>query len=92
MAKRKKPKQERREIHVVPCKLAKRWLVVSPNRKIAQDLSPKSGVIVACIKKFAVEIGRKFAQYWKCELIVHNAAGKVAYRNSYGNDPKNRKG
>lgn len=43
-------------------------------------------------KKDAVSAATVFAKNKKAELLVHNKDGKIAYRNSYGNDPRNIKG
>lgn len=43
-------------------------------------------------KEDSVAEGR-FAAYWyRSEHLIHNANGKFAYRNSYGNDPYPPKG
>ena len=38
-------------------------------------------------KEMAVNEATKVAKKLKAELVVHNMDGKIAYRNSYGNDP-----
>jgi hypothetical protein len=43
-------------------------------------------------KRDAVQQARGVAQDLKAELIVKKKDGRIGYRNSYGNDPRNRKG
>ena len=38
-------------------------------------------------KKEAQQIGRKYAQEAKSELVIHNKNGGIGTKNSYGNDP-----
>lgn len=40
----------------------------------------------------AVEEGRWVAKRSSTELVVYNKDGRIAWRNSYGNDPRSRKG
>ena len=78
----KRRKKSRREIHVVPCRAARLWLTVTHGEILAKHVR----------KSDAVKLATFTAQAAKVELIVHNADGRIAWRNSYGNDPKNRKG
>ncbi len=43
-------------------------------------------------KDEAVQRAREQAKALKEELVVHNLDGTIAYRNSYGNDPRSSKG
>jgi len=43
-------------------------------------------------KAEAVKAGRETARREKAEHIIHTADGKIGARNSYGNDPRDRKG
>lgn len=43
-------------------------------------------------KKTAVSEAIMVSKNQKAELSVHNKDGKIAYKNSYGNDPRNIKG
>lgn len=38
-------------------------------------------------KQRAVSHGRRLARRWKVEHTVHNLDGRIAWKNSYGNDP-----
>lgn len=40
----------------------------------------------------AVSYGRELAKKLETELIVFNKDGRIAWRNSYGNDRRDRKG
>jgi uncharacterized protein DUF2188 len=43
-------------------------------------------------KEEAVEAGRQQARSDQTEHMIHNQEGVIAERNSYGNDPRDRKG
>ncbi|MGN6800111.1 MAG: DUF2188 domain-containing protein [Gaiellaceae bacterium] len=43
-------------------------------------------------KEDAVAQGRAQAQQSKTEHVIHNQDGTISERNSYGNDPANRRG
>ena len=43
-------------------------------------------------KEPAEKAGRSEAIDRKTEHVIHNRGGEIGERNSYGNDPKNRKG
>ena len=43
-------------------------------------------------KADAVKHARAIAKRHQAELIVKNKNGRIGWRNSYGNDPKHRKG
>jgi hypothetical protein len=43
-------------------------------------------------KAEAVEAGRDKAQTNEVEHLIKNKNGRIGYRNSYGNDPRNKKG
>jgi hypothetical protein len=43
-------------------------------------------------KKDAAVAGKKLAKALKCEHVIHLKNGKIAIKNSYGNDRKDRKG
>lgn len=40
----------------------------------------------------AIQIGREIASEKKCDLVVHGRDGKIKSKNSYGHDPRRRKG
>ena len=43
-------------------------------------------------KAEAVERAKEIAQNQRLELFVQNLDGKIGWKNSYGNDPRNIKG
>lgn len=43
-------------------------------------------------KAEAVKAGRETARREKAEHVIHTADGKIGERNSYGSDPRRRKG
>lgn len=43
-------------------------------------------------KAEAVAAARAIARERKTELVVHNMDGKIAWKNSYGNDPRPPRG
>jgi hypothetical protein len=43
-------------------------------------------------KEDAVRVGREMARQAKVEHIIRNRDGKIAQRNTYGNDPRNIRG
>jgi hypothetical protein len=44
------------------------------------------------IKQDAIDEGRKISQNQGTELVIHNEDGKIAQKDSHGNDPRNVKG
>lgn len=44
------------------------------------------------LKRDAVIAGRALARYLHAELVIHNRNGRIAERDSYGNDPERRPG
>ena len=44
------------------------------------------------VKKDAIAAGRVVAKKYKAEHIIKNKDGKIAFRNSYGNDSRRRPG
>lgn len=73
------------QVHVTWDALNKKWVV-------------KSGTLLGGVNKTfntkedAVTFATSYAKEHKAELFVHNQDGKIAYRNSYGNDPFPPKG
>lgn len=51
-----------------------------------------AGVCSFTLKVHAINYGRWLANHYKAELVVKNKDGRIAWRNSYGNDPRSRKG
>ncbi|MEM1152146.1 MAG: DUF2188 domain-containing protein [Pseudomonadota bacterium] len=43
-------------------------------------------------QKEAIDAGRSIAQNQRTELYIHREDGRIRERNSYGSDPKRRKG
>ena len=43
-------------------------------------------------KQAAVDAAREISRNQKTELAIHNADGKIAGRDSHGNDPRSSKG
>ena len=68
---------------------------VVPNSKGGWDVKVSGGE--KAIKHFdtkqpAVTAAREISKNQKTELVIHNADGKIAQKDSHGNDPKNIKG
>ena len=81
----KKPSKKRRN-HYVEVKWSKEdavWHVHFEEQFAIEWYSTK----VAAVKE-----GRRYAKRFKRELVVKNKNGRIGYRNSYGNDPRSRKG
>lgn len=72
----------KRNQHVVPHPDG--WAVRGENSQRATELFTR--------KPEAVHRAREIAQNQKTELIVHNKDGKIASRDSHGNDPFPPKG
>ena len=66
------------QIHVVPAS-QDGWNVKNENAKKATAHTET--------KADAVKIATKIAKNQGAELVVHNGDGKIAWKNSYGNDP-----
>lgn len=59
------------------------WSVYLGRRRLAREI---------LVKTSAVAYGRTMARKFKAEHLVKNKDGKIAFRNSYGNDPRSSKG
>lgn len=75
-------KKNAKTVEVRPVAATGGWGVFLAGEK--SDWSP--------LKRVAVSLARARALELKCELVVKNKDGRIAYRNSYGNDPRSRKG
>lgn len=69
-------------VHVVPHDEG--WAVKTENSERAYRVTE--------LKEEAVRIGREVAMNQQAELIVHDASGKIASRDSYGHDPQSSQG
>jgi Uncharacterized protein conserved in bacteria (DUF2188) len=70
------------DIHVVPAD--DEWLVRAEglDRVLARHASQEA----------AIEAGRSAARAEECELVIHGRDGEIRERDSYGNDPRVRRG
>jgi uncharacterized protein YdaT len=67
-----------KEHHVVPNE-EKGWCVKTDNAKRASACFEK--------KQDAVDYAREVSKNQKTELVIHNKDGKIAKKDSHGNDP-----
>lgn len=70
------------EVHVVPSPESG-WRVKSGKEQLAPTFRTKAEAVAAA---------RDWARQRKAELVVHNKDGRIAWKNSYGNDPRRSKG
>ena len=70
--------------HVAPSKSGEGWQV----KKSGAERASKT----FDTKKQAVDYGREVSRNQKSELFIHNSDGKIASRDSHGNDPSSSKG
>ena len=82
MTKAKQKKKTRNEVHVVPT--VDGWAI-----KLADATFPEA---TFDLKSSAMWFGRDLAKQLKAELFEHTRSGKITRRDSYGGDPKRRKG
>ena len=61
-----------------------RWAVQTDSTQRADSLHDR--------KSDAVKRGRELARNKETELVIKNEDGRIASKNSYGNDPRNIKG
>jgi hypothetical protein len=61
-------------------------------QNIVWEVVSASGARLYSRKVDAIKMGRVLAKHTKCELVVKNKNGRIAWRNSYGNDRRDRKG
>ncbi len=72
----------KKNIHVTP--RPEGWAVkIEGNEKASKVLDTQ---------KQAIHYGKEIAKSNASELIIHGTDGKIRQKDSYGNDPKNRKG
>jgi hypothetical protein len=71
-----------KNVHVVPS--GNGWAVKQEGKAtpVSQHRSQRT----------AIESGTSTAKANHSELLIHRPTGEIRDRNSYGNDPKNRKG
>lgn len=72
-----------KDVHVVPSEGGK-WAVKSEGASRARS--------VHGTQKDAIEAGREAARNAKSELLIHGRNGQIRERDSYGNDPRSKKG
>lgn len=65
--------------HVTYNSSLKKWRVIGEGNQKSSHL--------ADTKEEAINLAIIICKNQKSELFVHNKNGKIAYRNSYGNDP-----
>lgn len=70
----------RKEVHTVPTD--KGWANKAGNRALSNHQK----------KATAQDAGRKQAIDRKAEHVIHNKDGTIGQKNSYGSDPRHRKG
>ena len=71
---------EKKNVHVVPHEEG--WAVQREGAERASSLHER--------QEEAIEAARRTAQREEVELLVHDRAGKVRSRDSYGNDPTSK--
>ena len=71
-----------RNIHVVP----------NPNGWAVQQEHGGRPLSVHATQAEAIASGRERARVDRVELVVHDRAGQISHRDSYGNDPYPPKG
>jgi len=74
----------KKSTHVVPNKAKGGW-------DIKQSGAIRSSAHIAT-KREAIERARKISKNQKTELVIHNRDGKIARKDSHGNDPFPPKG
>lgn len=80
--KKKKMNNKYKNIHIVPNPTGG-WLV-KEEHSLVSIASTKT-------KKEAANIARPLAKERQVELVIHNKDGKIADKDSFGNDPNNIK-
>lgn len=80
-----------RDVHVLNVSGAsKYWIVVHRGNLLDQDGYANPDLFRR--QSDARIAGKLAAQRLKCELVVHGKDGRIKSKQSYGNDPKGRKG
>lgn len=73
----------KKNVHVVPNPKGG-WDVKRPHAKRASRHTET--------QQEAIDTGREMAMNSSSELNIHNKKGRIREKNSYGNDPRDRKG
>ena len=72
------------QVHVLWSKKSKRWVIKLD--KFKGEYNDYG------IKRYAVDNARELSKRLKAELVIHTKDGKIAQKDSHGNDPKRSKG
>lgn len=73
---------KRRNQHVVP--YGSDWAVRAEGSKRATLVTPTQAR--------ATHVATEIAREQRTEVLIHGRSGRIRERNSYGNDPRSRKG
>lgn len=81
-----------REIHVVPFKTSYKnaWIIKFTGGGWSKKYTKEN--IIYGTKKVAVDVARRFSINNRVELVVHNLDGKIAKKDSHGNDLRRSRG
>lgn len=79
----KQPHAKDRDVHVLRDTASRMWVIRYRTRKWD-----------CCFKrqKDAIRVARLYAILRRCDLVVHGRDGRIRRKDSYGNDPRRRKG
>ncbi len=75
--------------------MARRNVWVTGNRREGYKVQSEGASRAASVhgtQAPAIEAGKKLAQSNRAELLIQNQHGQIREKDSYGHDPRNRKG